>query len=106
MSHWHSAAWATRAAATSSAASVTSMPDSEPQAMGPAHSSATPATTATPGGAPHASAARRVRTAAASAQATPRTLAMPTEAPATTAPPASRSVHSGAVEPATGRPGL
>ena len=101
-----SRARASSAPATSSAASVTSMPESPPHAIGPVHSKATAATVATAGDAPHASAARRVTIAAPTAQATPITLTIATEAPATKAPAASSSVHSGAVEPATGRPGL
>ena len=59
-----SRARASSAPATSSAASVTSIPESPPQAIGPVHSKATAATVATAGDAPHASAARRVTIAA------------------------------------------
>ena len=82
------------------------MPESAPQAMGPVHSSATAATIAAAGDAPQASAARRVTIAAATAHATPSVLAIATEAPATHAPAPSSNVHNGAVDPATGRPGL
>ena len=82
------------------------MPESPPQATGPVHSSAMAATVATAGDAPQAMAARRVTSAAPTAQATPITLTIVTDAPATYEPAASSSVHSGAVEPATGRPGL
>ena len=85
---------------------MTSMPESAPHASAPVHNNATAATRATMGGTPHATAARRVTSAAASPQIAPSVLAVATDAPATTAPAASSSVHSGAVEPATGRPGL
>ena len=101
-----SRASASSAAATSRAASVTSIPDSAPQANGPLHTSPTAATSAAGGEAPQASAARRSTSAAISAPATPSVLAMTSEAPATRAPAASSSVQSGAVEPATGTPGL
>ena len=101
-----SRASASSAAATSRAASVTSIPDSAPQANGPLHTSATAATSAAGADAPQASAARRSTSAAASAPATPSVLTMTSEAPATRAPAASSSVQSGAVDPATGTPGL
>src|SRR5713226_1719456 len=101
-----SCACARRAAATRNAASATSMPESTPQATGPVHRSATAATSATSARAPQASAARRVRMAAPRVAATPNALAIPSEGEEAAAPAASRSVHRGAVEPATGAPGL
>src|SRR5882724_1639666 len=101
-----SRACARSAAATRSAASETSMPESAPQATGPIQTSATAATSATSGRAPQASAARRVRSAAPRVATMPSALAIPSEGEATTAPAASKSVHRGAVDPATGVPGL
>jgi hypothetical protein len=85
---------------------VTSMPDSAPQANGPVHSRAIAATRAIEGGAPKPTAARRATSAAPTAAATPSVLLIATDAPAIRAPAARRSVHSGAVEPETGWPGL
>src|SRR3990167_347787 len=101
-----SRAWARSAATTSSAASVTSMPESAPHAIGPVQRRPTAASRARGAGAPNAAAARRVRRAAPSAAATPSAFASASDGPRTAAPAASRSVQSGAVEPATGRPGL
>src|SRR6267142_1471458 len=56
--------------------------------------------------APHASAAARVTRAAATVVATPMTFTVTIEGPVTAKPAARRSVHSGAVDPATGTPGL
>src|SRR2546426_9852904 len=101
-----SCACARRAAATRHAASATSMPESAPQATGPVHRSAMAATSATSVRAPQASAARRVRMATPRVMATPSALAISSEGEEATAPAASRSVQRGAVEPATGVPGL
>ena len=101
-----SRATAKTVAVTSSAASVTSIPESAPHANGPLQASAIAPASAAAGGAPHASAARRSSSAAVAAAATPIVLTMTSDAPATRAPAASSSVHSGAVEPATGTPGL
>ena len=82
------------------------MPESEPQTTGPIHMSATAATSAASAGAPQASTARRVRRPAPRVTMIPSTFAVQSEAENTVAPAPSSKVQSGAVEPATGRPGL
>src|SRR5262245_21463909 len=101
-----SRACARSAAATRSAASETSIPESEPQTTGPIHMSPAAATSAASAGAPQASTARRVRRPAPSVTTIPSALAVQSEAENTRAPPPSSRVHSGAVDPATGTPGL
>src|SRR5262245_51339876 len=94
------------AAATKSAASDTSIPESDPQAMGPLHSIASAAKSAAGADAPHATAAARVTRPAATVAITPRTFTTRIEGPTTAKASPRRSVHSGAVDPATGTPGL
>jgi hypothetical protein len=64
------------------------------------------AASADAGGAPHASAARRNRSAAPTAAAAPSVFATTRLGPAIQAAAASSSVHNGAVDPETGEPGL
>jgi len=58
------------------------------------------------GAAPKASAARRTTSAAPMPLAAPSVLAIVGDAPASAAPAPRSSVHSGAVDPDTGWPGL
>src|SRR5438034_11104734 len=83
-----SRATAKTVAVTSSAASVTSIPESAPHANGPLQASAIAPASAAAGGAPHASAARRSSSAAVAAAATPIVLTMTSDAPAARAPAA------------------
>jgi len=79
---------------------------SAPQANAPVHRRPMAAVSAAGGAAPKAMAARRTTSAAPMALATPSVFAMSSDGPTTAAAPPSSSVHSGAVEPDTGSPGL
>src|SRR5262245_26968365 len=82
------------------------MPDSAPHAIAPVHAKPIAAPRAASREAPQAIAAWRTTTAEDRPVITPSVFTIATDDPNNATPRASKSVHNGAVDPATGTPGL